>query len=720
MIHKNLKQLKKRLLGIIILLSCLHPVMYFLSLLLALGTETTGEILKAAILPVLGVNIIFILIFRIRYASLENILKIENPDERREKSPVINTSPKRAMIIGLIGFSIAPAITVITGSRMELFLSMRQCIFFFLLGAILSVVCSTIYYFYSKLWFYEVWDTELYKPISLYEKILIPILGSILTLLVCISTVVYHYTYDMIQQNYFSRVSASVKENALKISLQSEMIYHDETTVNIEKLNTIFKQVAIADSQRFFILKNHGLTLYHPDSKVIGKTVGKEIVSNGTTIKNLERMIYTDNNVFFQYTYKNKPAIAYRADIKGTDSFLLFAMDRMEFSKRIDTLINRSILFFVLAIAIVSLMTARVAGKTSRAVSNAMHVVGDLAQGDLTASNSLISRDEFGHLLINFDQFREKLATLVSQAHNVSVQLSASSEELATSSQNISATSQHQAAAVEEASASIEQVAVSIELINQNTEEQASFAKDTYRAMEELKQINETVVGYASRALEMAHNSTEQANTGSSLMKQAVVGMDAIDTSTKKIAEVVEIINDISDQVGLLSLNASIEAARAGEHGCGFAVVAEEISKLAEDTARSTKKIAQYVQNGLSEVNRGRQFVETTGRAFGKIIHNINETENLVKQISASTQQQTESTSKVRADIREVMAMSETISKAISEQTSTNKEMTKTMEQINNGIQTGAGGAEEIASSAEEVSAQAETLRGQIEFFKVS
>ena len=237
--------------------------------------------------------------------------------------------------------------------------------------------------------------------------------------------------------------------------------------------------------------------------------------------------------------------------------------------------------------------------------------------------------------------------------------------------------------------------------------------------MEELKKDNETVAGYASEALNAAKKTTDQANTGQRLMESTIGGMDRIDDSTKKIAETVRLISDISDQVNLLALNASIEAARAGEHGKGFAVVAEEISKLADETAVSAKSINDLVKTGLGEVSRGREYVDATGAALKNIIGYIAQTEELVRKITESAESQAQSSQVVLGDTRKVMEMAESVSSSTNEQMMTNQEMTKTMEQINQNTQASAAAAEQIASSAEEISAQAESLRGQMEFFKV-
>lgn len=272
---------------------------------------------------------------------------------------------------------------------------------------------------------------------------------------------------------------------------------------------------------------------------------------------------------------------------------------------------------------------------------------------------------------------------------------------------------------MEQASASLEEVSSSVEMIATNTKEQSEFARETYKSMDELKRLVQEVTGYAAEALRMANTMTSEAQKGNELMQNTIKGMNSIDSSTKQISEIVKMISDVSEQVNLLSLNAAIEAARAGEHGKGFAVVADEISKLAEETAQSTRNINDLVKTGLAEVSKGKEYVDNTSKALYSIIENIRRTDEMVRKISDSAKTQSEFSDKVVGDTRKVMEMADNISLSTDEQKNTNREMTSTIDQINQITQNVAASAEEIASSSEEISAQTEALNKHIEFFRI-
>ncbi|OQA94149.1 MAG: Methyl-accepting chemotaxis protein IV [Spirochaetes bacterium ADurb.Bin218] len=218
--------------------------------------------------------------------------------------------------------------------------------------------------------------------------------------------------------------------------------------------------------------------------------------------------------------------------------------------------------------------------------------------------------------------------------------------------------------------------------------------------------------------MNVANDTTREALKGDELMQNTIKGMNSIEENSLKIAEMVSLISDISDQVNLLALNAAIEAARAGDHGRGFAVVADEIGKLAEQTAESAKSITALVSNGVNSAKQGMIDVNETSKALKNIVSYINKTKELVQQIAQSTQTQAKAGEEVTKATKQVMDMADLISNSTNEQTLTHTEMSKTMDQINEQTQAQASGAEEIASSAEEISAQAENLKSLLEFFK--
>ncbi len=467
-------------------------------------------------------------------------------------------------------------------------------------------------------------------------------------------------------------------------------------------------------------LDKDGRYIEYPDkSQILQKTIHESEDSN---LRDLGKRIFAEDSGIYEYKYKGEDKLAFCSKVPVSGWHLVIVVDEDEFYAPVTKLLLRIAgIAFIVSIAI-TLMIVWISTNILAPINDIAKFADSLAAGDLTArihERHLLNKDETGTLSEKLNSACESLNKVISDARNAAIQLSGSAEELAQTSGRMSDSAQTQAASVEEASASLEEISASIELINKNAAEQTDLAGTTLKLMDKLKNDNEVVSSYAGKALDAAKNTTIQANTGQSLMQSTIEGMNSINESTMKIAETVRLISDVSDQVNLLALNASIEAARAGEHGRGFAVVAEEISKLADQTASSAKSITDFVNSGLNEVGKGREFVDATGRALESIIDYIAQTEELVKKITESAARQVESSTGVLEYTKKVVRMSDSISSSTNEQMLTNQEMSNTVEQINQLTQNTAAAAEEIASSAENISSQSGSLMHQMEFFKV-
>ncbi len=488
-------------------------------------------------------------------------------------------------------------------------------------------------------------------------------------------------------------------------------------TMTMESFTQKLEAERSGDSQ-YFILSSSGKILYHRNRSLLGKTLGVDIGA-GSAGRNTSVLVSGARGIAGNVSFNGTSGVAFVEPMTSMGANLVYIADSGEYYHMINLLVMQLIGMLVAISATVSLVIAFVVSRISKPIGNTIQIFTRLSEGDLNVSSGDYLPDEFGELIRALKQLLRKLREVISQTIDSSKQLSSAAGNLASTSNDMSQNAQGQAAAVEEASASLEEVSSSIDNIATNTREQSEYATATFRSMEQLRDSIRKVAEHASEALKMAESSSHEAETGNAYMQDAIKGMNNIELSTKKISEIVGIISDISDQVNLLALNAAIEAARAGEHGRGFAVVADEISKLADQTAQSTKSITALLKEGISEVERGRQFVDDTSRALSKIIDNIMRTNELVDRITGLSVEQEEFSETVLRDTRRVMEMAESISVATGEQMETNREMIKTVNQINEMTQSVAAGAEEIASSAEEISAQAEALNAHIEFFRV-
>jgi methyl-accepting chemotaxis protein len=272
----------------------------------------------------------------------------------------------------------------------------------------------------------------------------------------------------------------------------------------------------------------------------------------------------------------------------------------------------------------------------TRPINQAVTVANQLAEGDLTAKIEVNSKDETGMLLAAMQNMVGKLSQIIEDVRSAADSLSSASEEVSATAQSLSQGSSEQAAGVEETSASVEQMSASI---SQNTEN----AKITD--------------GMASKA-------AKEATEGGEAVKATVSAM-------KQIANKIGIIDDIAYQTNLLALNAAIEAARAGEQGRGFAVVADEVRKLAEKSSRSASEIdgitamlsaqsvavRRSIEEGLEHLESSQTAVATVSNVLQATNGSVTEVGHGLDNIAAETDQQRRFSGNVEASIEAIAGM---------------------------------------------------------------
>jgi methyl-accepting chemotaxis protein len=329
--------------------------------------------------------------------------------------------------------------------------------------------------------------------------------------------------------------------------------------------------------------------------------------------------------------------------------------------KRVSALIIGAI---VIGLGIAALAGVLIIRSILGALNAAVNIADRISSGELGNNVRVDSNDELGRLLESLQRMDAKLVEIVGGVRGSADAVGAAARQLSHGNDDLSQRTQEQAAALEETASSMEQMTATVKQNADNA-----------------RQANQLAVG-----------AREQAERGGAVVQRAIGAVGEINNSSRKIADIIGVIDEIAFQTNLLALNAAVEAARAGEQGRGFAVVASEVRNLAQRSASAAKEIKGLINDSVDKVKIGSELVDESGKTLAEIMESVKKVTDIVAEIAAASEEQS--------------AGIEQVNNAVS--------------QMDNVTQQNAALVEEASAASKSMEQQSSTLVSQIGYFRRS
>ena len=366
-----------------------------------------------------------------------------------------------------------------------------------------------------------------------------------------------------------------------------------------------------------------------------------------------------------------------------------------------------------------------------------------IAEGQLSVS--VLPRSPQDTMAVAFTRMTHGLRDLVRQVRDSASQVASGSGQMASASDESAKVSVQAASAIDEVTSTMHEMSINVQNVVKNTQVQASSVAETSASIDEMVTSIQRVADTAKLLVDISHRSREEVQTGMVTMDKATEGLNrtshAIQSSAEiidvlgrradDIGKIIEVIDDLAEQTNLLALNAAIEAARAGEHGLGFAVVAEEVRKLAEKSTQSTKEISELIQGiqkeareavdnmekSTSMVQEGLLLNKDLSFALEKISDVVSEVYKFSQEIGAATTEQSSGSTQIAKATNRLTEITQEINSSVEEQASGAQGVVRAMEKMRELVQQSTSSSTELAAAAEQMSKLSRALLESMDRF---
>nr|WP_083584365.1 methyl-accepting chemotaxis protein [Bacillus weihaiensis] len=491
---------------------------------------------------------------------------------------------------------------------------------------------------------------------------------------------------------------------AKSLNDQSGVIAAD---LDIAALGNLTDQVKVGDEGYITVIDQTGTYLIHPSNQ------GEKAEGNW-----VDKIFSKENDAFsYKYEGNNREMAFVTNELTGWK--IAGIMLSSETTAAAQGIFIKTILVILISVIVGAVLVFLIIRSILQPIRSLVSSAERISRGDLTQDITSSSKDEIGQLSASFMQMVKNLRIVVNNIRHSSDSVSASAEELIASS--------------DQTTEGTRQVSEGIQQVASGAENQTTKIEENKQALEEVLQGIVSISSTSSNVADLAQESVNEAAEGGKIVQSNLQQMKFIHSSvvetnkviqslshrSTEIGHILDAISQIADQTNLLALNAAIEAARAGEHGKGFAVVADEVRKLAEQSQRSAGQIAEMISSVQLDTKKsvdlmndvshnaeaGLQISQETSEKFDTILRRMNDMTPQVEEVSATVQQ-------MSAAVQEVSASANDLAEIARESAATSEEVAATTEEQ-------LASMEEITASAKMLTTMAEELQELIKQFKV-
>ncbi|KQX01953.1 chemotaxis protein [Massilia sp. Root418] len=387
----------------------------------------------------------------------------------------------------------------------------------------------------------------------------------------------------------------------------------------LQALKDKVKAIKVGQTGYFYVLdsspgKNYGSLVVHP-----AKEGANILESKDAGGREFIKEILSKKEGVIRYPWLNPGESAAREKVVAYTAFpdwnwvIAGGAYTEEITMDAVRLRNRYVLFGFIALgAFAAALMLVVRTHVTRPLAEAERAAGRIAEGDLTVNLQTGSKDEIGKLCGAMNGISGNLSRVVGQVREGAEHIATASTEIASGNQDLC----------------------------QRTEQQASNLEETAAAMEQLTSTVRQNADNAQQANRLALAASDTAARGGQVVSQVVDTMGSINQSSRKIVDIISVIDGIAFQTNILALNAAVEAARAGEQGRGFAVVASEVRNLAQRSAAAAREIKELINASVEQVEAGSRLVQQAGSTMDEVVSSVAHVTGIMTEISAASQEQ--------------------------------------------------------------------------------